>query len=173
MRFLTVTQAREWCGQGLVRFDSGGLPLHPSVERHHVRLDIPQSYAQLSWFCRHLEQSLRPRDGCLLWVTDWGIWGSSENLHLYYRLRQSYGDRRLLREAPAHFFLEYEAADLVSFVAVGIQCGWDMHLLPFTGYARAFISHDEFVEFASDDHNPNLVEEFAAELRPKVNPPNG
>ena len=34
--------------------------------------------------------------GCLLYVDEYGIWSSSENDHLYYRLRNSYGDQRLL-----------------------------------------------------------------------------
>jgi len=95
---------------------------------------------------------------------DWGIWGSSENLHLYYRVRQSYGDLRLLPEAPGHLFLSYEAADLVTFLQGGILCGWDMHLVPTVGYARAFVSHDEYVEFAADENNPRLVGEFTAPL---------
>jgi hypothetical protein len=52
-----------------------------------------------------------------------------------------------------------EAYDLVSFVQVGILCGWDMHLVPTSSYARAFLSHDEYVEFGAD--NPALIEEFA------------
>jgi hypothetical protein len=36
----------------------------------------------------------------LVWITEWFIWGSSENWNLYYKLRQSYGDLRLLPEAP-------------------------------------------------------------------------
>jgi hypothetical protein len=107
---------------------------------------------------------LQPRDACLLWVTAWDIWPSSENLHLFYRLRQSYGELRLLPEAPGHLFLRYEAADLVSFLQVGIICGWDMHLLPTVGYAQAFVSHDEYLEFASDDNNPYLVKDFAEAL---------
>jgi hypothetical protein len=107
---------------------------------------------------------LRPREACLIWVTAWGIWRSSENLHLYYRLRQSYGDQRLLDEAPALLFLDYEAADLVSFLEVGIACGWDMHLIPFVGYARMFVSHDEFVDFAPNEANPDLAHEFAAQF---------
>jgi hypothetical protein len=47
-------------------------------------------------------------------------------------------------------FLDYEEADLVSFLELGILNGWDMHLLPVLDYggpdtARAFISHDEWV----------------------------
>jgi hypothetical protein len=32
-----------------------------------------------------------------------------------------------------------------------------MHLLPTNGYGRAFVSHDEWVAFASDANNPQLV----------------
>jgi len=164
MRFFTPAESKTWCEKCEVRLTDRGAPERPSTQRHHVRLDIPQSFTRLTWFCQHLERSLQPRDTCLMWVTDWGVWGSSENLHLYYRLRQSHGDLRLLHEAPGHLFLSYEAPDLVSFLQVGIICGWDIHLVPTVGYARAFLSHDEYVEFASDDSNPDLVKEFAAPL---------
>ena len=94
--------------------------------------------------------ALKPRHECLVWVTEHGIFPSSENLHLYYRLRQSYGDHRLLREAPGHLFLDYEDADLVSFLQLGIVHGWDMHVLPQLAYggmdaARVFVCHDEWI----------------------------
>jgi len=157
MRFLSIAEARTRSGE-VVRLDNAGQPIRPDREPLYARAPLA-SVPELTGFCRQLEQSLRPREACLLWVTDWGIWGS-ENLHLYYRLRQSYGDHRLLDEAPAHLFLEYEAADLVSFLEVGVLCGWDMHLIPFVGYARAFVSHDEHVQFAADEANPDLVHEF-------------
>ena len=160
MRFLTPDECRAWGSQTGYVLDERGAPSRPSTKPHHVRRDVPQSFTRLTAFCRHLEASLRPRQACLLWVTDWGIW--EENLHLYYRLRQSYRDPRLLHEAPGHLFLEYEGADLVSFLEVAVLCGWDVHLLPTVGYAQAFVSHDEFVEFASDEHNPGLITEFAA-----------
>jgi hypothetical protein len=162
MRYFTDTECRDWCKQRQVALDGRGYPTRPDADTHHAVRDIPQSFTRLTWFCQHLERSLQPREACLLWVTDWGIW--TENLHLYYRLRQSYNDARLLSEAPGHFFLAYEAADLVSFLEVGILCGWDMHLLPTVGYARAFVSHDEWVVFAADENNPKLVDEFVEPL---------
>jgi hypothetical protein len=56
------------------------------------------------------------RKPALLFVTEWDIGPSSENWHLYYKLRQTYGDNRLLRDAPGHLFLEHEAEDLASFL---------------------------------------------------------
>ena len=161
MRFLTADEARSRCGE-IVRLDATGRPLRPSREALYARAPL-SGVSDLTSFCQQLERALQPREACLLWVTDWGIW-SSENLHLYYRLRQSYGELRLLDEAPAQLFLDYEAPDLVSFLEVGILCGWDMHLIPLVGYARAFASHDGYVEFAADEANPELVHEFAAKL---------
>jgi len=86
-----------------------------------------------------------------MFVAGWGIWPSSENWHLYYRLRQSYGDYRLLDDAPGHLFLNYEGQDLVSLLQVGIIGGWDIHLVPSRGYGRAFVSHDEWLELVMAD----------------------
>ena len=89
----------------------------------------------------------------LLWVTEWGIWPSSENWHLYYRLRHSHGDHRLLDEAPGHLFLEYEAEDLASFLQLSMLNGWGGYVLTHANYANAFFSHDEYLDFYSDNGN--------------------
>ena len=157
MHFLTDTEVRRWC-EGRAPLTQRGFPVGPSSEGRYARAPVAAGMG----FCRQLEQAPQPREECLLWVTTSGVWRSSENLHLYYRLRQSYGDRRLLSEAPGHLFLDYESADLISFLQVGIQCGWDMHLIPAVGYARAFVSHDEYVDFASDASNPDILTDFAA-----------
>ncbi len=52
----------------------------------------------------------------------------------------------------------------MSYLQVGLLCGWDMHLLTAVGYARAFVSHDEYIEFTADKANASLVDEFAAAL---------
>ncbi len=88
----------------------------------------------------------------LLWVAETDIW--SANLHLYYRFRESYGDRRLVEDAPGHLFLPYEKADLLSYVQICLQCGWGFWILGLEGYARLFVSHDEwFVAIVRDDED--------------------
>jgi hypothetical protein len=161
MRFLSKSDCQNWCDRRkLAKLDASGFPIQPNRERLYAHGPIDSDYH----FCRQLEQALQPREACLLWVTAWDIWKSSENFHLYYRLRASYGDLLLLEEAPGHLFLGFESADLISFLQVGILCGWDMHLLPIVGYARAFVSHDEFVDFAADEANDAITREYAATL---------
>lgn len=67
---------------------------------------------------------------CFLWITQEGVWPNSEDSYLFYRLRESYGERRLLQQAPGHFFLKHERDDLVSYVSLALLSGWDFYLLP-------------------------------------------
>src|SRR6185312_3333914 len=83
------------------------------------RFAIPDRASKQVWFCRFVAEALYPWERCLLGVTEWGIWRSSENWHLYYRLRQSYGSQSLIENEPAHLFFDFEKADLVSFIQIG------------------------------------------------------
>ena len=169
MRFFTPDEARDWALACGVSIPSGrSTPEHEPGHLQFVRFLLPQTPGQVPWLARFLSECLSPRDSCLMWVTEWGVWPSSENWHLYYRFRQSYGDGRLLKEAPGHLFLDYEQADLMSFLQLGIVSGWDIHLLPTLQYggpdaARVFCSHDEWIVLGH--HDPDVVEKWTATLR--------
>ncbi|MEI9813581.1 MAG: hypothetical protein WDO18_13455 [Acidobacteriota bacterium] len=93
----------------------------------------------------------------LLWLTEWSVWPSSENWHLYYKLRQSYVDHRLLHEAPGHLFLEHENEDLASFLQVAMLNGWGGYVLTQADYVNVFFSHDEYIDFFAE-RDENLSE---------------
>jgi hypothetical protein len=116
----------------------------------------------------YLSKALTPRHMCLAWATDWDIDPSGENQHLYYRLRHSYGDLRLINEAPGHLFLEHEGADLATFLGISMLNGWDVHVLPELQYggaetARAFICHDEW--FSLSHREAGTIREWEQGLR--------
>jgi hypothetical protein len=169
LRFFTGDETVAWVkGLGLELNERFGTPDREPEHLHHVRFLLPQTPGQVAWLSRFISTCLMPRANCLLWVSEWGVWPSSENWHLYYRLRQSYGDHRLLHGAPGHLLLDYEEADLVSFLELGILNGWDMHLLPVLNYggtdtARAFVSHDEWV--ALSHRELSRVNEWTETLR--------
>ena len=89
-------------------------------------------------------------DHSVLWVTEWGIWPSSENLHLYYTVRKSYGDFRPLWEAPGHEFLKHERTELVTFLDMVLLFGWGCLLFGNAQSSCLTVSHDEWIHFASD-----------------------
>jgi hypothetical protein len=82
---------------------------------------------------------------CLLWITEYGVWRRSENMHLYYKLRTSYQDYRSLPDAPGHLCLGHESADLVSFLDLAIQFGWGGFLVGTYTEVHLTLSHDEWV----------------------------
>jgi hypothetical protein len=128
-------------------------------EVHAEQISYPREPHRIYYLAHWVATSLTYRMPTLLWITEWGIWPSSENWHLYYKLRQAYGDHRLLHEAPGHLFLEYEAEDLASFLQVAMLNGWGGYVLPQADYVNAFFSHDEYIAFFAER------EESLAEVR--------
>jgi hypothetical protein len=111
------------------------------------RIDYPSEPYRVFFFAHWIATSITYRMPTLLWVTEWGIWSSSENWHLYYKIRQIYGDHRLLQETPGHLFLEHEAEDLASFLQIAMLNGWGGYVLTHANYVNAFFSHDEYIDF--------------------------
>jgi hypothetical protein len=111
------------------------------------RVEYPPKAHQFFFFAHWIATELTFRRPTLLFITQWGIWPSSENWHLYYRLRQAYGDNRLLHEAPGHLFLEHEAEDLSSFLQLSLLNGWGRYVLTEANHVNAFFSHEEYTDF--------------------------
>ncbi len=163
MKTLTSTEATDWCKDRGVYLSAHGRPIHDEDSEKKCRFDIAHEDASRSfWISKYVEASIRPWNRCLLWVNSWGIWPSAENWHMYYRLRQTYGDYRLLDETPGHLFFEYETSDLVTFFQIAILSGWDASLITSEDYVRAFVSHHQQIEFSSK--NPLAIDALNSEL---------
>ena len=111
---------------------------------------------ELRFLTQWIATDLTYRRPVLLWITEWGIWPSSENWHLFYRLRQAYGESRLLHEAPGHLFLNSEYEDLATFLQIAILNGWGGYVLTEADYVNVFFSHDEYIDFIAKEE-PNLA----------------
>jgi len=116
-----------------------------------LRFVFPQPGYRLYALAWAIADAIAFGDACLLWVTEYGVWPSSENTHLYYRLRASYGDQRVLHETPGHLCQKHEREDLATFLQLTMLFGWGAYLLPATDYVAAFCSHDEWLEFYARD----------------------
>jgi hypothetical protein len=152
MQFLDLEGCRGWARDHNVTLTSRGWPVTiRELALPVVRFGLPSPVYRTTWFSQYLSVVLPGAAESLLWVTEWGIWPSSENWHLYRHLRQSYGNGNSVEQAPGHLFSSAERDDLATFLQVGILFGWDMNLLAFPDRARLFVSHDEFVAIASAD----------------------
>ena len=114
-----------------------------------LRYAVPERTASLYALSSYLASTVTPGDACLLWITAFGVWPSSENMHLYYRLRESYGEHRLLHEAPAQLCLKHEHEDLATSIWLALLFGWDAYVLPDSDHLAVYFSHDELLEMYS------------------------
>jgi hypothetical protein len=112
MRFYTELECEEWLS-GRERKKPDAVPEIPTEQ-----ISYPPTPHRIHYLAHWIASSLAYRMETLLWITEWRIWGSSENWHLYYKLRQSYGDLRLLHEALGTFFSTTKLRTLHLF------CSW-------------------------------------------------
>lgn len=98
----------------------------------------------------------------ILYVSSWGVWGSSENLDLFYGYRRSYGEKRTLMEAPVHLFERSEEDAFISILCMVFYFIWDAWIFDIEGKVLVRISHDEWLEVRTDEDNGR--KEFVAEL---------
>ena len=140
MKFLTKEEAARRVADAL---GTDGLPVVPvpGCESRTVPFEDEPGHKHYA-LAEEIVAGLGPFDWCLLWVVLTGVWPSCENLHLYYRLRQSYGDLNDVHDRPALLALRHEEVDLVSFLNLGMLFGWEMYLVTSHDYGRAFVSHD-------------------------------
>jgi hypothetical protein len=151
LRFFTKEECDTWLSERQRRKPD----LMPNV--HVERIQYPTEPYRVFFVAHWVASVLTYRRPALLLATEWGVWPSSENWHLYYKLRQTYGDNRLLLDAPGHLFLEHEAEDLASFLQLSMLNGWGGYVLTEANYVNTFFSHDEYLDFFAE-HPGNLAE---------------
>ena len=139
MKFLTKKDAVKWCRENQIHLDERELPfLTKSSKDFNIPSDAGQRVALVTSQFEHF----RDEDEILIWITAWGVWPSSERLHIFDRLRLSYGEKRLLNEISAHVVSKNEYEDGLSILILAVLFLWDCYVLSKSG-KFIFYSHDE------------------------------
>jgi hypothetical protein len=118
--FLTDQQCTAWAAaQGVP------LPARPrssaleTAGYHSVHFEIPSDAGRRIALARLLWEAATPYPvDSLLWITEWGVWASGEHMPLVRQLRERFGERRDLQEAPGHVFAAGEDDVALSFLAI-------------------------------------------------------
>jgi hypothetical protein len=140
MDVLTRSEAEMWCRTHRLMLNDRHRPLRPDRAEG---FDIPQDAGQrIALVSGHFKDRSFGTTS-LVWFTEWGIWPSSERQHIFYRFRASYGETRLLVDAPAHLLGANEREDMLSFVTLGVLFLWDVYVVADDASAVLHYSHDE------------------------------
>ena len=104
-----------------------------------------ESIANAYWVALRLIECVGPWEEAWLWLNKPDTW-KRQGLHLFNRLRQSYGEIGLIEESPVQQFYGYEEADLCSFVVAAVMNEWSFYLFTSHDYGRLFVSQSSGAE---------------------------
>ena len=122
MKILTKENASEMLGgKSLDTFVS---ELSNRLRQVEGTYSIPCDSGVKTALSRVFAYLLRRQSNVFIYVSCWGVWGNSENLDLFYGYRRSFGENRILMEAPVHLFERSEEDAFVSILCMVFYFVW-------------------------------------------------
>lgn len=111
------------------------------------RYSIPVDTGRKTALARCLSKLLDSFSGAkFLWITDFDIWPSSENIELFDAYRRSLGEKSTLSEKPCHVFNDGNIVQLECFLDVILYFFWDVIVVDSVGDIALRISNDEYMD---------------------------
>lgn len=151
MLFLNKADSVEYLGS------FGFADLLPKVEANSLQkidfdycVDLNDECGRYYSFASAVADWFTPFSLSVLLVTEFGIWPSRENLHLFQKLRLAYSENKPLFLAPGHLFLDFEKQDLVSLLHLCLLFGWS-GILASNQSKVVYFSHDEWVGLSGEE----------------------
>lgn len=134
-------------------YDSDGEPIdfqsdYPELVRYKIPVDSGRKNVlsrHLSWLFAEVQEE------SLLWIHEFDIWPSCENMNLFDGYRKSLGEESPLWEKPGHLFAHEDLDSVVSLVGMVLYFVMGAILISPTIGLVIWISHDEYLDIFSKD----------------------
>jgi len=141
MKVLSKQEGVTWCYNHGVVLNDRELPDLSGAE---FKFGIPNDAQKRIYLAKQAVCELSNAPSVLVWFNDWSVWPSGQRMHIFDRLRISYGDARPIVEAPAQLFEQMEIEDAISFVTIAVLFLWDCYVVCPNKDRFVFFSHDEY-----------------------------
>jgi hypothetical protein len=151
MRVISDVECRDW-----LKTNSGTDLTPEGVQEqfeHAVTYRLPCDTGKKTALGRALVGLLQINSPGVFWITATGIWPSSENMALFDGYRRSLGERRSIREAPAHVFDGSDLTQLECLLDLALYFYWDSVLIQGDKRVAVKTSHDEYVSIRTKDRD--------------------
>jgi hypothetical protein len=142
MKCITDTQCVEWLKTRDI--DGAAANGRPKMVGDHELLFAAPKAARVQLFlARDLVTWVGGFERALFWVSDWPFY-KPEEMAIALGLRRAHQEVRQFIEAPGHLFEFDECDELVGWVSLMMNFGWDGHLFayPFRGNVFQTSHHD-------------------------------
>jgi hypothetical protein len=124
-----------------------------SVESRHSYVAtylMPADTGRKTALARTLSALIHGPDESLLWITQSGVFPSSENMALFQGYRRSLNENRALASAPGHIFGSSDLEELECVLDLVLYFFWDASLFG-PGGVWVRVSHDEVFSVNASD----------------------
>lgn len=158
MRFLTLAECKQFAEEAGLTQEEIATASRDIAMPSAVRVSIDSERHRAFFIAKAAVQLLGEFESALMWVTDFGIWPSSENRHLYGRLRHALGDSGTLNTTPGHLFLRHEFDDFITFVHLALEFGWGMNIVTKPAYRWIHASHDGWLRIVHPPIDTDVVQ---------------
>lgn len=146
MRFLTRDECQAWIREHHPN-SGGSTHLLSQGSSSYLRVDVSSTARSTYYLSKVFVRWLGPFQSCLFWVTEFGIWPSSECPELFRRYRSTFSEARTIGEIPGHLALSDELEPFEVFIALAMQFGWGGFVVTDCGHRFLFLDHDGVATF--------------------------
>lgn len=141
MKTLSKQEAVPWCQTMGIALSEQALPDRAGAD---LNFKIPEDAQKRIALAKQAMEAFTDEPAILVWFNDWAVWPSGQRMHIFDRLRLSYGETRQIIDAPAQLFRREELEDAISFVVIAVLFLWDCYVLCPNPNRFLFFSHDEY-----------------------------
>jgi hypothetical protein len=141
MKVLSRKDAILWCQAHHVGLTDRDLPDRSDVD---LKFAMPPDTQKWVFLVNQAMAAFQDEPLFIMWFNDWSVWPSGQCMHVFDRLRMSYGETRPLIESPAHLFDKTEIEDATSFVTIAALFLWDCYVVNPNRGKLLYFSHDEY-----------------------------
>lgn len=142
MKVLPREEGVLWCRANRVTLNGRGLPEIADAES---KFRIPADTGKRVHLVKQAMEPFTNERAILVWFDNWSVWPSGQRMHIFDRLRRSYGEIRRIADVPVQLFEKSEIEDAISFVTIAVFFLWDCYVVGPDQDRLLFFSHDEYV----------------------------
>ena len=143
MKIISQAECEEWLAKNVAK----GLS-RKAVEAgytHYVAYRLPVNTGSKTCLARFLTHFVDLGQRGLFWITDWGVFPSSQNMALFDAYRKSLGEDRAIHAAPGHIFDESDSQQVECLFDLALYFLWDVSVFEEAGIILVKTSRDEYV----------------------------
>ena len=144
MKILTIDEISVWLkGQSLFIADKA--VFWEKFLKYHS-FSTPKDSGIKTALSKNIIPMLLSSPECLIWIREYGVWPSNQNMALFEMLRNSLGETRPLSQAPGHLCTGKDMQLCESLLDLILYFYWGALIVGSKGEYAINISHNEIIE---------------------------